>query len=61
MSAALVNGKAVELSSVGDFEHDQPFTISCWVKPPKEDGNRRFAIASRMDESNAHRGWGLVG
>ena len=59
MSAALVNGKAVELSSVGDFEHDQPFTISCWVKPPKEDGNRRFAIASRMDESNAHRGWDL--
>ena len=59
MSAALVNGKAVELSSVGDFEHDQPFTISCWVKPPKEDGNKHFAIASRMDESNAHRGWDL--
>ena len=59
MPAALLNGKALEISSVGDFEHDQPFTISCWVKLPKENGNKNFAIASRMDESNAHRGWDL--
>ena len=59
MPAALLNGKAVELSSIGDFEHDQPFTISCWIKLPKENGNKNFAIASRMDESNAHRGWDL--
>ena len=59
MPAALLNGKAVELSSIGDFEHDQPFTISCWIKLPKENGNKNFAIASRMDKSNAHRGWDL--
>ena len=53
--ALLLNGKAGELADSGDFEHDQPFSVTFWVKIPGNDSS--YAIVSRMDESAAHRGW----
>jgi len=48
-------GKAAELPAVGDFEHDQPFSVSFWVRPPANDTS--YALAARMDDSQAYRGW----
>jgi hypothetical protein len=54
-SAILLEGKACELSSAGDFEHDQPFTVSFWIRPPANDSP--YAVVSRMDVGHGHRGW----
>jgi mono/diheme cytochrome c family protein len=48
-------GTAAELSDVGDFEKDQPFTISAWVHLPANDS--AGALCARMEESNGYRGW----
>jgi hypothetical protein len=48
-------GSACELADVGDFEKDQPFTAMAWVKLPANDSFG--AIAARMDNVNAFRGW----
>ncbi|MCE9632012.1 MAG: DUF1553 domain-containing protein [Planctomycetia bacterium] len=53
--AVLLDGKAGELAAAGDFEHDQPFSVSCWVRVPGNDSS--YAVVARMDEANAHRGW----
>ena len=44
-------------TEVGDFEKDQPYSVSCWVKIAKDtpDG----AVFARMDNENAYRGWDL--
>ncbi len=55
--AVTLDGKAAELAAAGDFEHDQPFTVSCWLKPPAND--TFYAVAARMDEAADHRGWDL--
>ena len=55
--AVTLDGKAAELASAGDFEHDQPFTVSCWLKPPAND--TFYAVAARLDEAANHRGWDL--
>ena len=47
----------IEVADVGDFEHDQPFTCSVWVKVPAE--KLTGAIVARMDDANAYRGWDL--
>ena len=51
----LLNGKAAELPSLGDFEQDQGFSLSFWVRPPAND--TAYAVVARMDVANAHRGW----
>ncbi|MGH7129672.1 MAG: DUF1549 domain-containing protein, partial [Planctomycetaceae bacterium] len=55
--ALQVQGQACELADVGDFEKDQPFTATAWIKVPANDSSG--AIAARMDNTNAHRGWDL--
>jgi hypothetical protein len=40
---------------VGDFERDQAFSVSLWVKPSSD--NQGGALVARMDEANNHRGW----
>jgi hypothetical protein len=51
----LLQGKAAELPTVGDFEHDQGFTLTFWVRPPANDSF--YAVMARMDDAHAHRGW----
>ena len=56
--AAVVSKTAVaQLDDVGDFDADQPFSCSAWIKLPANDGVG--AIAARMDEGNGHRGWDM--
>jgi hypothetical protein len=55
--AVTLDGKAAELASAGDFEHDQPFTVSCWLKPPAND--TFYSVVARLDEAANHRGWDL--
>ncbi len=47
----------VAVSEAGDFEKDQPFTCSAWVKVPRD--NVSGAIVARMDDGHAHQGWDL--
>lgn len=42
-------------ADLGDFEKDQPFTASVWIRLDKRD--QSAALLSRMDERNGHRGW----
>ncbi len=53
--AVTLDGKAAEIASAGDFEHDQPFTISFWIKPPANDS--AYAVVARMDDKAEYRGW----
>ncbi|MFM7138069.1 MAG: DUF1549 domain-containing protein, partial [Planctomycetota bacterium] len=53
--AITLDGKATEIGSAGDFEHDQPFTISFWIRPPANDS--AYAVAARMDDRAQFRGW----
>ena len=48
-------GAACEIADFGDFEKDQPLTCAVWIKAPPAEGFG--AIASRMDNANAYRGW----
>ena len=48
-------GSVIETSEVGDFEKDQSFTASAWIKI--SDANAGGAIMSRMDDRNNFRGW----
>ncbi|MDA1038874.1 MAG: DUF1553 domain-containing protein [Planctomycetota bacterium] len=54
-AAVVLDGKAAELPTGGDFEHDQPFSVSLWVRVPAID--TAYAVVARMDEANAYRGW----
>jgi len=54
-TALLLNGKAAELPSSGDFEHDQPWSATFWLKVPGNDSS--YAVIARMDEAAGHRGW----
>ena len=51
----LLNGKAAELPGLGDFEQDQGFSLSFWVRPPANDN--AYAVVARMDDAQAYRGW----
>ena len=53
--ALLLDGRAAELPAAGDFEHDEPFTISLWVRLPANDSS--YALVSRMDDAANNRGW----
>lgn len=47
----------LEVPQAGDFEKDQAFTVSAWVKLPNLDGGG--AIVARMDDGNDFRGWDM--
>ena len=53
--AILLDGPAASIADAGDFEHDEPFSISCWLRVPANDSS--YAVVARMDVAAAHRGW----
>ncbi len=50
-------GADVQIPEAGDFEKDQGFTCSAWVRLPS--GSTGGAIIARMDDQNDFRGWDL--
>jgi hypothetical protein len=56
-AAVKAGGPALEIAEAGDFDRNQPFAVSTWVKIPRR-GNVG-ALVARMDNTNAHRGWDL--
>jgi hypothetical protein len=51
-----LQGAAVDLADVGNFEKDQAFSCAAWVKLQPNDS--QGALASRMDQpSNGYTGW----
>jgi cytochrome c553 len=54
-AALLLDGRAAELDAAGDFEHDQPFSATFWIRPPAND--TAYAVLARMDEADSQRGW----
>src|SRR5581483_8031750 len=46
---------AVEIPDAGDFDSDQPFSTSIWVKLGRR--NQTGAIVARMDNQSSYRGW----
>jgi len=55
--AVLLDGRATEIPNAGDFEHDQAFSVSLWLRPPANDG--AYAVVARMDDAKAYRGWDI--
>jgi hypothetical protein len=53
--ALLLDGPGGELPAAGAIEHDQPFSLSFWVRPSADDIDAQ--VVSRIDESRARRGW----
>ena len=51
------NNAFAELPNFGDFEHDQAFTMSAWIKTSVQDLGG--AILGKMNEGNKHRGYDL--
>ncbi len=54
-AAYLNQGAALKLEDVGDFEANQAFSYSAWVKLPANDGSG--AILAHIKESSDYRGW----
>lgn len=50
-------GVILSHATAGDFERNQPFSASAWIKPPADGVSG--SILARMDEAAAHRGWDL--
>ena len=55
--AALLDGRAAEIAGAGDFEHDQAFSVSFWLRPTANDGS--YAVVARMDDAKAYQGWDI--
>ncbi|MFM8952332.1 MAG: DUF1553 domain-containing protein, partial [Planctomycetia bacterium] len=53
--ALLLDGRAVEIEGGGDFEYDQPFSATFWLRAPANDS--AYAVVSRIDEAQGDRGW----
>ncbi len=53
--ALKTEGQSVTIPRAADFERDEPFTSTAWVKVRK--GEPTGALWSRMDSPNAFRGW----
>lgn len=53
--ALQLQGAACDLADVGDFERDQPFTCSAWIKLLPNDS--QGAIVARMDKPTGYQGW----
>ena len=49
------DGNHPELPMLGDIERDKPFTVSSWVRRPKN--GVTGALIAKMDEASAYRGW----
>ena len=56
--ALLLDGRATEIATAGDFEHDQPFSTSFWIRVPGNDST--YAVIARLDEADAFRGWDVL-
>ncbi len=56
-AAYLNQGAILEVAGAGDFENNQSFSYSAWVKLPANDGSG--AILARMNEDQGSRGWDL--
>ena len=55
---SLEPGETIRIPEAGDFDADQGFTYSAWVRLPKD--NSAGAILARMDSPNAgYRGWDM--
>ncbi|MBM4058945.1 MAG: DUF1549 domain-containing protein, partial [Planctomycetes bacterium] len=54
-SAVTLAGKLTDVPAAGDYEHDQPFTVRCWLRPPAVDTS--YAVVARMEEAARFRGW----
>jgi len=52
---SLEPGDTLAIPEAGDFEGDQGFSCSAWVRLPKD--NMVGSIVARMDNTNAFRGW----
>lgn len=48
----------IELGDLGNFARNEPFTISLWVRSPKDGFSG--SIIARMDDKAAHRGWDIL-
>lgn len=46
-----------QLDDAGDFDAEQPFSCSAWIKLPANDTSG--AIVARMDEGQDYRGWDM--
>ena len=53
--ALQVQGAACDLADVGDFDKDQAFSCSAWVRLQPNDS--QGAIAARMDKPDGYQGW----
>ncbi len=56
-TAMRVEGRVVQLPSAGDFEADQAWTCTAWVRLPANDG--AGAIVARMSRADGYQGWDL--
>ncbi|HEY3965128.1 MAG TPA: DUF1553 domain-containing protein [Planctomycetaceae bacterium] len=52
---SLEPGETIEVAEAGDFEGDQGFSVSAWVKLPT--AKLVGSIVARMDNGNGYRGW----
>ena len=55
LKALQLQGAAADLADVGDFDTNQPFSISAWVKLQPNDSNG--ALAARMNTPQTYEGW----
>ncbi len=55
--ALQLQGEAVSIPEVGDFDREQPFSVAAWVKVATNDSSG--ALCARMDDGNNFRGWDL--
>lgn len=56
-AAQISKGAITEFPDVGNFNGEQAFTCSAWIRTPANDG--QGAIIARMDNTQGHRGWDL--
>lgn len=51
----------VEAGDTGDFERDQPFTLSLWIYPQKDAKDKELpgSLIARLDDSTTRRGYDL--
>ena len=51
----------IEAGEVGDFESDQPFTLSLWVKPQKnaQGKDSKGSLIARLEDEKTFRGYDL--
>lgn len=55
LAYSLPQNGALELADVGDFEKEDRFSVSTWIRLPKP--GSMGAIVARMNQQEAYRGW----